>query len=91
MNESVDTYISELVPKRERGRTFAIQQAVGLVAVPVLTLLAWIFVPFTPLGLPGWRWVVLFDSLGAFRSAGTAALARVAGPHRRGRSDHERD
>jgi MFS transporter, putative metabolite:H+ symporter len=62
---TVDTYISELVPKRERGRTFAIQQAIGFVAVPVVTLLAWIFVPIAPLGLSGWRWVVLFDAAGA--------------------------
>lgn len=62
---TVDTYISELVPKHARGRTFAIQQAIGFVAVPAVTLLAWIFVPIAPLGLSGWRWVVLFDSLGA--------------------------
>jgi putative MFS transporter len=62
---TVDTYISELVPKHARGRTFAIQQAIGFVAVPVVTLLAWIFVPIAPLGLSGWRWVVLFDALGA--------------------------
>jgi putative MFS transporter len=62
---TVDTYISELVPKHARGRTFAIQQAIGFVAVPVVTLLAWIFVPIAPFGLSGWRWVVLFDSLGA--------------------------
>ena len=62
---TVDTYISELVPKHERGRTFAVQQAIGFVAVPVVTLLAWIFVPIAPLGLSGWRWVVLFDAAGA--------------------------
>lgn len=62
---TVDTYISELVPKQARGRTFAIQQAIGFVAVPVVTLLAWILVPLAPLGLSGWRWVVLFDALGA--------------------------
>jgi putative MFS transporter len=62
---TVDTYISELVPKRERGRTFAIQQSIGFIAVPVVTLLAWIFVPTAPFGLSGWRWVVLFDAIGA--------------------------
>jgi putative MFS transporter len=62
---TVDTYISELVPKHARGRTFAIQQAIAFVAVPAVTLLAWIFVPIAPLGVSGWRWVVLFDSLGA--------------------------
>lgn len=62
---TVDTYISELVPKQARGRTFAIEQAIGFVAVPVVTPLAWILVPLAPLGLSGWRWVVLFDASGA--------------------------
>ena len=62
---TVDGYISESVPKRERGPTFAVQQAIYFVAVPVVTLLVWLFVPFAPLGLSGWRWVVLFDSIGA--------------------------
>src|SRR6185437_12089991 len=44
---------------------FAIQQAIGFVAVPVVTLLAWILVPLAPLGFSGWRWVVLFDAVGA--------------------------
>ena len=38
---TVDTYISELVPKRMRGRAFAIQQAIGFAAVPTVTFLAW--------------------------------------------------
>jgi putative MFS transporter len=62
---TVDTYISELVPKRMRGKTFAIQQAIGFIAVPAVTLLAWLLIPTHFLGLSGWRWVVLFDSLGA--------------------------
>ena len=44
---------------------FAVQQAICFVAVPVVTLLVWLFVPFAPLGLSGWRWFVLFDSIGA--------------------------
>ncbi len=31
---TVDTYISELVPKRARGKTFALQQAIGVTAQP---------------------------------------------------------
>src|SRR3954462_5878009 len=62
---TVDTYISELVPKRARGLSFAIQQSIGFVAVPVVTFLAWLLVPKTIWGLTGWRWVVLFDALGA--------------------------
>ena len=62
---TIDAYISELVPKHARGRSFAVQQAIGFVAVPAVTLLAWLLVPVAPLGLSGWRWVVLFDSMGA--------------------------
>ena len=62
---TVDTYISELVPTRMRGRAFAIQQAIGFVAVPVVTFLAWWLVPMVIQGLTGWRWVVWFDAFGA--------------------------
>jgi putative MFS transporter len=62
---TVDTFISELVPKRARGRTFAIQQAIGFIPVPVVAFLAWLLNPVAPLGLSGWRWVVLFGSVGA--------------------------
>ncbi len=62
---TVDTYISELVPKRVRGLSFAAQQSIGFVAVPVVTFLAWCLVPQTILSLSGWRWVVLFDATGA--------------------------
>ncbi|HEY6439819.1 MAG TPA: MFS transporter, partial [Acetobacteraceae bacterium] len=38
---TIDTYISELVPKRVRGKAFAFQQAIGFCAVPLVALLAW--------------------------------------------------
>jgi len=62
---TVDTYISELVPKRARGRTFAIQQSIGFIPVPVVAYLAWLLNGTAPFGLSGWRWVVLLGSLGA--------------------------
>lgn len=62
---TVDTYISELVPKRARGRTFAVQQAIGFIPVPAVALLAWVLNPVSWFGLSGWRWVVLFGSAGA--------------------------
>ena len=62
---TVDTFISELVPKRARGRTFAIQQSIGFIPVPLVALLAWILNPTAPLGLSGWRWVVIIGSVGA--------------------------
>jgi putative MFS transporter len=62
---TVDTYISELVPKRARGRTFAIQQSIGFIPVPLVALLAWVLIPTAPFGLSGWRWVVIIGSVGA--------------------------
>jgi putative MFS transporter len=62
---TVDTYISELVPKRARGKTFAIQQSIGFLPVPLVALLAWVLNPTAPLGLSGWRWVVIIGSVGA--------------------------
>jgi putative MFS transporter len=62
---TVDTYIAELVPKAVRGRAFAYNQVVQFVAVPVVAFLAWQLVPIAPLGLDGWRWVVLIGSAGA--------------------------
>ena len=62
---TIGTYISELVPKHIRGRAFACEQAVGVMAVPVVAFLAWLLVPRAPLGLDGWRWVVLIGAHGA--------------------------
>ncbi|HEY0107025.1 MAG TPA: MFS transporter [Rhizomicrobium sp.] len=62
---TIDTYISELVPKGVRGRAFAFNQVVQFSAIPAVALLAWLLVPVAPLGLDGWRWVVLCGSAGA--------------------------
>jgi putative MFS transporter len=62
---TVDTFISELVPKRARGKTFAIQQSIGFIPVPLVALLAWLLNPLAPYGLSGWRWVVIIGSVGA--------------------------
>ena len=62
---NIDTYISELVPKEQRGPAFAYNQFVMFTVVPVVALLAWLLVPTTILGLDGWRWVVMIGSIGA--------------------------
>ncbi len=63
---NVDTYVSELVPKEQRGPAFAYNQFVMFTAVPVVALLAWQLVPLKIFGLDGWRWVVIIGSIGAF-------------------------
>lgn len=62
---TIDTYITELVPKHLRGRAFAVNQVIQFSVVPVVALLAWALVPRSPLGVDGWRWVVLIGALGA--------------------------
>ncbi|MGB7034596.1 MAG: MFS transporter [Xanthobacteraceae bacterium] len=63
---NVDTYVSELVPKDQRGPAFAYNQFVMFTAVPAVAFLSWQLVPQTILGLDGWRWVVIIGSIGAF-------------------------
>ena len=62
---TIDTYISELVPRQIRGRAFACEQAVGFISVPVVAFLSYLLVPHKPLGLDGWRWVILIGAQGA--------------------------
>ena len=62
---TIDAYIAELIPKAERGRAFSINQTITYSTVPVIAFLAWKLVPISPLGLDGWRWVVLIGSVGA--------------------------
>lgn len=62
---TIDAYISELTPVTLRGRAFSLNQFVSFCSVPVVALLAWLLVPTAPLGLDGWRWVVLIGSAGA--------------------------
>jgi putative MFS transporter len=62
---TIDTYISELMPKSLRGRAFAFNQFVQFLVVPIVAYIAYILVPMQILGLDGWRWVVLIGSIGA--------------------------
>jgi MFS transporter, putative metabolite:H+ symporter len=62
---TIGAYLSELAPKAIRGRAFAVNQAIGFVCVPVVSFLAYMLVPTAPLGLEGWRWVVLIGALAA--------------------------
>jgi MFS transporter, putative metabolite:H+ symporter len=62
---TIDTYISELVPKDLRGRAFAFNQVVQFAAVPIIAALAYALVPRDPLGFSGWRWVVLIGAMAA--------------------------
>ncbi|WP_245964679.1 MFS transporter [Trinickia dinghuensis] len=62
---TINTYVAELMPKNLRGRAFAITQIVPYCAVPAVALMSWWLVPMHPLGIDGWRWVVLASAAGA--------------------------
>ena len=62
---TIDTYLSELMPKHLRGRAFVVNAAIQFSILPVAAALAWWLVPRTPLGIDGWRWLVGIGAVGA--------------------------
>ncbi|KAB7769442.1 MFS transporter [Xanthomonas maliensis] len=60
---TIDTYLSELVPRHMRGSAFAVAFFLQFLAVPGVALTAWLLVPHPLLGLSGWRWVVLLSGV----------------------------
>lgn len=62
---TIDTYLSELMPKHLRGRAFVVNAAIQFSVLPVAGALAWWLVPETPLGVEGWRWMVGIGAAGA--------------------------
>lgn len=62
---TIDTYISELIPRRERGRAFSVNQTITFTVVPVIAFLAYALKGSKPFGLDYWRVVILIGSVGA--------------------------
>ncbi|MGA3000103.1 MAG: MFS transporter [Acetobacteraceae bacterium] len=62
---TIDTYLSELVPRERRGVAFASVSLIGTTAYPITAFLAWALVPHTVFGLDGWRWVAIIGASGA--------------------------
>ncbi len=87
---TIDTYISEISPKNERGYWIAFSQFIGYLAIPVAALLAYLLVPHAFAGLAGWRYVALFGALGGafvwFFRAGLPESARWQTARDRGES-----
>jgi putative MFS transporter len=63
----IDTYVTEVVPGRVRGRYVAITQVAGFCAVPVAAVLSRLLVP-THFLMSGWRWVMVIGASGALLS-----------------------
>jgi putative MFS transporter len=62
---TVDTYLSELMPKERRGQAFAFNQSFQFLGYPAISFLAWGLVPVMPFGIAGWRWVTVIAAAGA--------------------------
>lgn len=62
---TIDSYVSELTPRRARGMAFGLVYGIAQICAPVIAFLAWVLVPIAPLGFDGWRWVILIGSSGA--------------------------
>ncbi|QFY43052.1 MFS transporter [Candidatus Methylospira mobilis] len=60
----IDSYVTEIIPGRLRGRYVAITQVVGFTAIPVVAGLSSLLIPTNWL-LDGWRWVMVTGSAGA--------------------------
>jgi putative MFS transporter len=61
----VDTYLSELLPSRVRGRYTAWAYTLGFMGIPAAGFLGRALVPAAPYGISGWRWMFGAGSLGA--------------------------
>ena len=62
---TIDAYLSELVPKRARGKVFALLLGVSASSGPFIYFLSWRLVPIAPFGIEGWRWIVWVGSVSA--------------------------
>ncbi|GAA4635851.1 MFS transporter [Actinoallomurus vinaceus] len=61
----VDTYVSEFMPRRGRGRYLAWAYTIGFCGVPVAAFLGGRFVAEEHLLIDGWRWLLVVGALGA--------------------------
>jgi MFS transporter, putative metabolite:H+ symporter len=59
-----DTYLTDLLPARRRGRFIALAYTLAFLGVPVVGFLAQGLTEAEILGIPGWRWMFVFGALG---------------------------
>ena len=81
----VDTYVSEMVPSRVRGRYVAISQTVSFTAVPAVALLSRLLVAMGH--VDRWQWRT-GCAVHYARHTRVAPLARIEGARTRSGSDH---
>ena len=54
---AIDCFIAEVMPKRLRGRAFAVSTAIQFCAAPVAAIMALVLLSKSPGGVDGWRWL----------------------------------
>jgi MFS transporter, putative metabolite:H+ symporter len=59
-----DSFLAEITPRHLRGRYMATALALILTATSIASFLGMLLVPRAPLGVSGWRWVVVIGALG---------------------------
>jgi putative MFS transporter len=62
---TIDCYLTELVPRRMRGRAFSVAQSLQLLGVPAAHLLGLALSARDPWGVSGWRWLAAIPAVGA--------------------------
>jgi putative MFS transporter len=60
-----DTYLTEMLPARHRGRIIAVAYTVGFLGVPAVGFMARGLVNEVVLGIPGWRLLLVIGAVGA--------------------------
>jgi putative MFS transporter len=60
-----DTYLTDLLPIKSRGRFIAWAYTLAFLGVPVVGFLANSLAQHTWLGIPGWRWMFVIGAVGA--------------------------
>jgi putative MFS transporter len=61
-----DTYLTDLLPARHRGRYIAWAYTIGFIGVPVVGFVAHWVTATSWIGVAGWRWMFVIGSLGSF-------------------------
>lgn len=59
-----DTYLSDLLPAKDRGRVSTWAYTLSFLGVPAVGFLAYGLTPHAPLGIDGWRWILILGAIG---------------------------
>ena len=62
---TIDCYLAEIMPRKLRGRAFAVSTFLQFLAVPIAAVFAMLVIPHGLLGIEGWRWLAWFPAVSA--------------------------